>query len=142
MPDEQPALQRVVRVSQGVDFRGLGGLVKRLIYPQTTGCRNATMAMVFLNPGEAVVRHRHVEEEFYYVLDGRGEIYLDDGWFPIEPGMAIFIPSNTIHGQRCTGDETLRILAVVAPPFASPASMEIVEDQLAEQAGPRQPGAY
>jgi len=137
MSEQQGELKRVVRVSEGFDFRGLGGLVKRLIYPQTTGCANATMAMVFLNPGEMVVRHRHPEEELYYIVSGRGEMYLEDRWFPIEPGMAIFIPSMAVHGQRCTGDDTLKIIAVVAPPFSTPPRIEVMEEQLAgdQQAG-------
>ena len=119
-------MKQVVTVSEGVDFRGLGALVKRVIYPQTTGCKNATLAVVFLSPGEEIVLHRHVEEELYYIYSGQGEVYLDDQTYPVTVGSAVYIGPNVVHGQRCTGQEPMQMVAVVAPPFSGPNAIEIV----------------
>jgi len=112
------ALRNVQRVEDGIDFRGNGGLVKRVLYPETCGCQNATLAVVYQNPGEAVQIHQHPEEELYYVIGGKGMMTLGDQEFPLEPGVGVYIPGDVPHGQRCTGHETLNIVCVIAPPFA------------------------
>ncbi|MCL4541546.1 MAG: cupin domain-containing protein [Chloroflexi bacterium] len=111
-------LRRVWRVEEGIDFRDNGGLVKRVLYPQTCGCQNATLAVVYQNPGEEVRVHQHPEEELYYVFRGRGIMTLGDEQILLEPGVAVYIPGDVPHGQRCTGEETLNLVAVIAPPFA------------------------
>lgn len=119
-------LKQVVTVDEGVDFRGLGALVKRLIYPQVTGCQHATLSVVFLNPGEQIVLHRHVEEELYYIYGGRGEVYLNDETVPVAVGSSVYIGPNVVHGQKCLGQEPMLMVAVVAPPFKVPANIEII----------------
>ena len=118
MANTTDKLRNVIRVEEGLDFRGNGGLVKRVLYPETCGCENATLAVVYQNPGEEVRIHQHPEEELYYVTAGRGSMTLGDDHFPLEPGTGVYIPSNVPHGQRCTGYETLNIVCVIAPPFA------------------------
>lgn len=119
-------MKQVVTVAEGVDFRGLGALVKRLIYPQVTGCKNATLSVVFLNPGEQIVLHTHVEEELYYIYSGEGEVYLDEKTEPVTVGSAVYIGPNVVHGQKCTGQEPMLMVAVVAPPFSTPNPIEII----------------
>lgn len=124
-------LRNVLRVEDGAEFRGNGGLVKCVLYPETCGCANATLAIVYQNPGEAVRVHQHPEEELYYVIGGRGRMTLGDEEFTLEPGVAVFIPGDVPHGQRCTGHETLNIVAVIAPPFAQ----RLERERLAAEAG-------
>ncbi|MCL4545187.1 MAG: cupin domain-containing protein [Chloroflexi bacterium] len=114
----QRSLKNVWRVEDGIDFRDNGGLVKRVLYPQTCGCENATLAVVYQNPGESVKIHQHPEEELYYVCHGRGVMTLGEEHIDLEPGVAVYISSNVPHGQTCTGHETLNIVCVIAPPFA------------------------
>ncbi len=118
MATAQSALRNVVFVEDGAEFRGNGGLVKRVLYPETCGCQNATLAVVYQNPGEEVRIHTHPEEELYYITAGRGTMYLGGEEFPLEPGMGVYIPGDVPHGQRCVGHETLNIVCVIAPPFA------------------------
>ncbi len=126
MQESQTNMKQVVTVAEGVDFRGLGALVKRLIYPQDTGCKNATLSVVFLNPGEQIVLHTHVEEELYYIYSGEGEVYLDEKTEPVTVGSAVYIGPNVVHGQKCTGQEPMLMVAVVAPPFSTPNPIEII----------------
>jgi mannose-6-phosphate isomerase-like protein (cupin superfamily) len=112
-----PELKAVVEVKDGIEFRGLGALVKRLIYPETTGAMGATLAVVYINPGEEIVLHHHPEEELYYIISGTGTVTLDDKTVPIGPGSSVYIGPNVVHGQRPTGNEPLYMVAVVTPPF-------------------------
>jgi mannose-6-phosphate isomerase-like protein (cupin superfamily) len=110
-------LSPVVQVKDGIEFRGLGALVKRVIYPQLTGVQGATLAVVYVNPGEEIVLHSHQEEELYYIISGEGTVTLDDREVPVGPGTAVYIAPNVVHGQRPTGNEPLYMVACVTPPF-------------------------
>lgn len=110
-------LSPVVQVKDGIEYRGLGALVKRVIYPQLTGVQGATLAVVYINPGEEIVLHSHQEEELYYIISGEGTVTLGDREVPVGPGTAVYIASNVVHGQRPTGNEPLYMVAVITPPF-------------------------
>ena len=107
----------IIQVKDGIEFRGLGALVKRVIYPELTGVKGATLAIVYINPGEEIVLHSHPEEELYYIISGTGTVTLDDEDYPIGPGTAVYIAGNRVHGQRPTGNEPIYMVAVVTPPF-------------------------
>lgn len=111
---------RVVTVSEGADFRDLGGTIRRLIHPSTVGPTNLGLSIAFLNPGEEVVRHRHPSEEAYFVIQGEGVMYLENHpEIQLAKNVAVYIPSNAIHGQKNTGDEPLIIVAVLTPPLTT-----------------------
>ena len=63
--------------------------------------------------GIPVHRHLHMEEAFY-VLDGRGECSLDDKPYAVSGGASIFVPRNTWHGFKTSGDDLL-VLWIMAP---------------------------
>ena len=59
-------------------------------------------------------RHFHKRlTEFYYVLEGQGEMLLDDDVVPIGPGMVVCIKPGTVHVAR----GNLKIVNFVVPPF-------------------------
>jgi mannose-6-phosphate isomerase-like protein (cupin superfamily) len=117
----------VLQVKDGIEFRGLGALVKRVIYPETTGVKGATLAVVYINPGEEIKLHSHPEEELYYIISGTGTVTLDDEEHPIGPGTAVYIAGNRVHGQRPTGNEPIVMVAVVTPPFKPGTQLNLVE---------------
>ena len=59
--------------------------------------------------------------EFWYVLEGRGEIWRDDGVdssiTDLVPGTAIDIPVGTAFQYRNVSDEDLRLICVAMPPW-------------------------
>ncbi len=60
-------------------------------------------------------KHYHkTMTEIYYILEGEGEIELDDEVHPLSPGMAILIKPGCRH--RAVG-EGLKILNVPVPKF-------------------------
>ena len=119
----------VVQVKDGIEFRGLGALVKRVIYPQLTGVKGATLAIVYINPGEEIVLHYHEEEELYYIISGTGTVTLDDEVVPVGPGTAVYIAPNVVHGQRPTGNEPLYMVAVITPPFTPESKLTLIESE-------------
>ena len=59
--------------------------------------------------------------EFWYVLEGRGEIWRDDGKksgvTELVPGTAIDIPVGTKFQYRNVGDEELKFICIAMPPW-------------------------
>jgi mannose-6-phosphate isomerase-like protein (cupin superfamily) len=91
-----------------------------------TGVKGATLAVVYVNPGEEIKLHRHAEEELYYIISGTGTVTLDDEEHPIGPGSAVYIAPNRVHGQRPTGNEPLYMVAVITPPFTAESKLDLI----------------
>ena len=68
----------------------------------------------------AAVTHRTVEE-IWYVLSGRGEMWLRQGpredVIALEPGVCLTIPLGAHFQFRSLGDGPLRVLGVTMPPW-------------------------
>jgi mannose-6-phosphate isomerase-like protein (cupin superfamily) len=99
-----------------LDYRGIGSLVKRLVHPRTTGSHNLGVSIVFMAPGEEVIVHDHLYEEAYFVLSGEGVMTLDDEKIQLEKNLSVYVPPNSRHGQKNTGDMPLVILCSLTPP--------------------------
>ncbi len=69
-----------------------------------------TAGVAELLPGGWLGLHRHAPAEIYYVLEGQGVVTLDGAEIEVGPGSAVFIPRDTEHGIRNSGDAPLRLL--------------------------------
>ena len=68
--------------------------------------------------------------EFWYVLEGRGEIWRDDGMessiTDLVPGTAIDIPVGTAFQYRNVSDSDLKFICVTMPPWPGDAEATYV----------------
>jgi quercetin dioxygenase-like cupin family protein len=107
----------IMEVKDGKDYRGLGGLVKRIIHPETVGSKNLAVVIMWLNPGEEMKRHKNVYEEAWYVKEGEGELEIEGvSQKKLKKGLFVYIPPNLEHAARNTGNEQLVFLVSVSPP--------------------------
>lgn len=51
-----------------------------------------------LNPGDDFALHHHAEPEVYFGVEGETIVMVDGAPCRLAPGIAIFIPSNAVHG--------------------------------------------
>lgn len=85
-------------------------------------CANApvahqSLAEASLPAGAATDPHYHKRsEEFYFILEGRGEMTVSGETRPVGPGDAILIPPGAWHTIRA--EAPLRFLCCCAPPYA------------------------
>jgi mannose-6-phosphate isomerase-like protein (cupin superfamily) len=56
--------------------------------------------------------HAHPEDEFFFVLEGRAEFYLDGRTRLAGPYTSFYCPSGYRHGIRNVGDTTLKYLVI------------------------------
>jgi quercetin dioxygenase-like cupin family protein len=108
----------VIHVSAGRPFDALGAPVRRLIHPRTVGSDRLGVSICDMPPGARVRRHRHGYEEAYFVIAGRGRMYLEGeaGEIDLVPGLLVYVAPGRIHGQVNDGDQPLQILCSLSPP--------------------------
>ena len=74
--------------------------------------------------------HKTVSE-FWYILEGQGQIWRDDGKedgvVELVPGIAIDIPVGTKFQYRNTGDQELKFICIAMPPWPGDAEASHVE---------------
>jgi quercetin dioxygenase-like cupin family protein len=56
--------------------------------------------------------HRHVDEEFFFVLEGKIEFYLNGQRKVVGPLSSLYCPPNVEHGIRNVGDTEAKYLVV------------------------------
>ena len=72
-----------------------------------------TLKLSSVEPGKAThAPHRHHEDEFFFILEGRAEFYLDGKTKVVGPYTSLYCPSNQEHGIRNAGDGTLKYLVI------------------------------
>ena len=65
-----------------------------------------------LKPGSAIGYHLQEKDEIYYILNGAGEMKMNDESFQVEGGFAILTRAGSSHGLEPIGDEDLVIIIV------------------------------
>lgn len=56
--------------------------------------------------------HKHVEDEFFFILEGTAEFYLDGKTKTAGPYTSFYCPSEIMHGIRNIGDTELKYLVI------------------------------
>lgn len=108
-------MKNTIKISEGLEFRKIGGYVLRLVNPATTGSKNIGTSMCYLNPGEEIMQHRHEYEEVYFILSGEGTMVLEGETIHLEKNLSVYVPSNAMHGQKNDGQEPLLIHCSLSP---------------------------
>ncbi len=72
-----------------------------------------TLKMSVVKPHEAThPPHRHPEDEFFFILEGKAEFFLNGKTRVAEQYSSFYCPPNSLHGIRNVGSTTLRYLVI------------------------------
>ena len=72
-----------------------------------------TLKMSVVEPHKATHEpHSHQEDEFFFVLEGTAEFYLDGETTVVKPYASFYCPPNSMHGIRNVGDTELKYLVI------------------------------
>lgn len=75
-----------------------------------------SIAHAVLGPGGESLPHGLRESsEVYYIIEGKGEMHIDDEQADVFPGQAIYIPPGSVQHIRNTGETELKFLCIVHP---------------------------
>ena len=94
-------------------------LLCELLHPDKVAGAQAlecSIAHAIIPPGESTLPHMLKRStELYFILEGVGEMHINDESVPVSPGQCIFIPPKARQWIRNTGKENLVLLCVVSP---------------------------
>lgn len=72
--------------------------------------------IVCYEPGQQTATHLHpLQDEIWLVLEGRGEIWVDEERQPVQRGSVIHIPTGQRHGLQAAADSRLILLFIKCP---------------------------
>ena len=72
-----------------------------------------TLKLSVVHPHEAShAPHHHVEDEFWFVLEGKAEFFIDGKTRIVGPNTGMYAPSNVEHGIKNAGDTDLKYLVI------------------------------
>lgn len=72
-----------------------------------------TLKMSVVAPHQAThAPHKHAEDEFFFVLEGKAEFYLDGKKTIAEAYTSFYCPANMEHGIKNVGDTELKYLVI------------------------------
>lgn len=77
--------------------KGMKLTVRYLLDPQR-GAADVAAGTCRFEPNVHFTVHRHAPPEIYYVLDGRGVVYVADQTLAVSASSAIYIPGGVAHG--------------------------------------------
>jgi mannose-6-phosphate isomerase-like protein (cupin superfamily) len=111
----RPLESRIIREGDAKKSTGTWGSIE--IYTAedtpTVGTSSMLVAELEFLPGQQLQPpHRHVNEEFQYVISGRGTWHLNGADLPLQPGDLMYAKPGDLHGIANTGAEPLRFLVV------------------------------
>jgi quercetin dioxygenase-like cupin family protein len=89
------------------------GVAARVLIGKDDGANNFCMRVFDISPEGNTAKHSHDWEHEMFVHSGKGEIYGNGQWNPVEPGNVLFIPSNEEHQIKNSGNESLIIVCLV-----------------------------
>lgn len=78
-----------------------------------------SLAHARVKPGQISLAHRLKSSEVYYILEGQGEMHIDDEKENVSKGQAIYVPPNAVQKIKNTGVVDLSFLCIVDPAWKS-----------------------
>ncbi len=77
-----------------------------------------SLAQAVLKPGRSSLPHKlKTASEVYYILEGEGLLVIGEESERVRPGQAIYIPPDSVQFLRNTGEQDLKFLCLVFPPW-------------------------
>ena len=89
------------------------GVTLRIAAGPLDGAHNFTMRVFTVDPGGHTPLHAHEFEHEIFFHQGTGELFYENEILPVGPGTVAFIPPNTEHQFRNTGNHDLVFVCVV-----------------------------
>ena len=94
-----------------------GSTIRSLIDRTNAPVQNQSLAEARVPAGARTQRHYHkLAEEFYFILEGRGEMEIDGETRAVRTGDCVLIPPGAWH--TIAAIDALRFLCCCAPPYS------------------------
>ena len=92
-----------------------GGAIAQMILDRRVLKEIGFLAIAKLAPGKTIESHIDPMEEIYFMVDGEGEMTVDEETRHVVPGDATWIPAGSGHSLTNSGRKECVILVVASP---------------------------
>ena len=97
-----------------------GTEIKQYFHPHNTlNGINYSIAQFTLGPGKKSKLHKMNSSEIYYILEGNGNLMIDEDIHHMEKDDSAYVPPNSKQFIENTGSNNLRFLCIVEPAWKS-----------------------
>jgi len=96
-----------------VEVEGAKDVEIRWLISKDDGAENFAMRMFELQPGGHTPLHTHPHEHEVFVIQGLGVFVYEGQEHPFGAEDVIFVPPNTEHRFKNTGDSVLRLICII-----------------------------
>lgn len=105
-----------------------GTKIKQYFHPHNTlNGISYSIAQFTLEAGTQSKLHKLSSSEIYYILEGCGDLIIDDETFHLQKDDSVYVAPNSKQFIRNTGSSNLRFLCIVEPAW-KPNDEEILEN--------------
>ena len=93
-----------------------GTKIKQYFHPHNTLNEiNYSLAQFTLEPGKKSKLHKIRSSEIYYILEGNGNLNVDEDTYHLEKDDSVYVPPNSKQFIENTGKGNFRFLCIVEP---------------------------
>ena len=92
---------------------GIQGVTKQVLLGPEQGWKGNVMRVFTLAKGGHTPQHKHPWPHINYILEGTGVLFHEGEETPLKRGSISFVPPNTEHRFRNTGDKDFVFICIV-----------------------------
>ena len=93
-----------------------GTEIKQYFHPHNTrNGINYSLAQFTLEPGKKSKLHKITSSEIYYILEGSGNLNVNENTYRLEKDDSAYVPPNSKQFIENTGEGNFRFLCIVEP---------------------------
>ena len=85
----------------------------RWLISDKDGAKNFAMRIFEIEPGGYTSYHTHDWEHEVFVLEGEGEVKVEEKSYPIKKDSVVFVNPGLKHGFTNTGEQVLKIICLI-----------------------------
>jgi mannose-6-phosphate isomerase-like protein (cupin superfamily) len=95
---------------------GDGSVLRELLHPDKADISiRYSLAHAKVEAGQQTKPHKLTSSEVYYVIAGKGMMYIDQESFEVGPECSVYIPPDAVQYIENTGNSELKFLCIVDP---------------------------
>ncbi len=95
-------------------------LIKEVLHPKNESIDIPySIAQGTIEVGKSSLPHILKGAEVYYILKGEGELHIDEEFSIVKEGDTVFVPPYAKQHVKNIGDELLKFLCIVSPPWSA-----------------------
>ncbi|MBF0286750.1 MAG: cupin domain-containing protein [SAR324 cluster bacterium] len=93
-------------------------VLREILHPSKENLKiHYSLAHAKVSPGKSSVDHKLKTSEVYYILEGKGIMYIDGKAAEVAAGATIYIPPGAVQRIHNTENSELMFLCIVDPPW-------------------------